>query len=301
MFDLSRNRGQGDDNTEQIIHMAGLVERDIQESTVVAVRDIKYIAILNCIFIIQLNSWTDHVVESEARFRAAFELAAVGIAHVAPDGHFIFINRKLCDMVGYSHNEMLGLTFQDITYPDDLDIDIEQANKLLAGKSGTYSIEKRYIRENCDLVWIHLTVSLVKNEAGQPQWFVSVVKDISERKLAEEKLHASEEKFRNLVEQSPVAIEILDYDGKINFVNSAFMKLWGITQDTLSQVYEKYNFLQDEQARKLGVIPSVEAVILLSIEYNVLDTMKTFDYTARPLAATKKDSFYSIKKYSSTP
>ncbi len=122
---------------------------------------------------------------SEKRFRATFEQAAVGIAHVSPDGRFLRINQKYCDIVGYSYEETLQLTFQDITYPDDLESDVAQVNQLLAGEIDTYSMDKRYISKNGELVWVNLTVSLVRNEAEQPQWFVAVVNDIAERKKAE--------------------------------------------------------------------------------------------------------------------
>ena len=128
------------------------------------------------------------VRESEARFRVTFEQAAVGIAHVAPDGRFLRINQKFCDIIGYSREEMLGRTFQDITYPDDLAADVAQFDELLSGKIPTYSLEKRYIRKDGGPVWVDLTVALVRNEAGLPLWFVSVVEDISGRKRMEKQL-----------------------------------------------------------------------------------------------------------------
>lgn len=99
--------------------------------------------------------------ESEERFRATFEQAAVGIAHVDPYGWFLRVNQKLCDIVGYTREELLELTFQDITYPDDLDADLEYVRQLLAGEIQTYSMEKRYFRKDGSVVWINLTVSLV--------------------------------------------------------------------------------------------------------------------------------------------
>ena len=132
---------------------------------------------------------TDTVLqEREERFRVTFEQAAVGVAHIAPDGSFLRINRKFCDIVGYSREEMLGRTFQDITYPDDLDADLAQVDQLLSGKADSYSMEKRYIRKDGGLVWVNLTVALVRNEAGGPRWFVAVVEDISDRKTMEAQL-----------------------------------------------------------------------------------------------------------------
>jgi len=157
--------------------------------------------------------------KSEERFRATFEQAAVGIAHVSPEGRFLRVNQKSCDIAGYSREEMLECTFQEITYPDDLKADVAQTNQLLSGEIDTYSMEKRYIRKDGELVWINLTVALVRDEEGQPEWFVAVVKDISERKLAEEKIKESEEKYMTMVEYSNDMIWTLDKKGDFTYFN----------------------------------------------------------------------------------
>jgi PAS domain S-box-containing protein len=133
-----------------------------------------------------ISKRTAELSESEKRFRATFEQAAVGIAHVSPEGRFLRVNQKWCDIVGYSHEEMTKLTFQAITHPDDLDADLDSVRQMLNGEIETYFMEKRYFHKSGEVVWINLTVSLVRNEAGQPQWFVSVIEDISDRKQAEE-------------------------------------------------------------------------------------------------------------------
>ncbi|WP_026604051.1 ATP-binding protein [Methylomonas sp. 11b] len=126
--------------------------------------------------------------ESEARFEATFEQAAVGIALVAPDGRWLRVNRKLCEIVAYSHDELSKLSFQDITHPDDLDTDLAYLRQLLAGEISTYSMEKRYIRKGGELLWINLTVALVRNADASPNYFISVIEDIADRKLAEEEI-----------------------------------------------------------------------------------------------------------------
>lgn len=122
---------------------------------------------------------------SEERFCATFNQAAVGMAHVSKDGKWLNVNQKLCDIVGYTKEELLTMTFQDITYPDDLDIDLEYVRKILAQEIQTYSMEKRYIRKDSSLVWINLTGSLVRSCTGEPDYFIAVVEDISQRKQAE--------------------------------------------------------------------------------------------------------------------
>jgi len=220
------------------------------------------------------------IKEGEERFRATFEQAAVGIAHVSLKGGFLRINRKFCEIVGHSHEELIGLTFQDITHPDDLEADLEQVKSLLEGKENTFSMEKRYLRKGDQPVWVNLTVSILRDDTGNPIYFVSVIEDITVRKRAEEALRESEEKFRSLVEQSSLSIQILNLDGQIIQVNEAWKKLWGISEEDLPETLEKYNMLEDEEARKFGIMPLIEkafkgeSVILPVLEYDASITLK---------------------------
>ncbi|MGF1458658.1 MAG: PAS domain S-box protein [Leptolyngbyaceae cyanobacterium] len=125
---------------------------------------------------------------SEALFRDTFEQAAVGVSHVSPTGDFIRLNQRFCDIVGYCHDELINLTFQDITHVDDLAVDLNQVNRLLRGVETTYTLEKRYIHKAGNIVWINLTVSLVRDEAGEPDYFIAVIEDISDRKSVQERL-----------------------------------------------------------------------------------------------------------------
>ena len=134
--------------------------------------------------------------ESEQRFRATFEQAAVGIAVVAPDGRWLLANQKLCDIIGYSHGELLTKTFQDITHPDDLDADLAYVRQMLAGEIQTYAMEKRCLRKDGTIVWINLAVALVRRHDGSPNYFISVVEDIQRRKEAEAALQAREDTLR---------------------------------------------------------------------------------------------------------
>lgn len=133
--------------------------------------------------------------ESERRFVATFEQAAVGIAHVAPDGRWLQVNRKLCAIVGYTQEELLTKTFQDITHPDDLDADLGQLRRVLAREIDTYAIEKRYFRKDGGLICVNLTVALVRKVNGTPDYLISVVEDISARKAAEAELRLRNEEL----------------------------------------------------------------------------------------------------------
>jgi PAS domain S-box-containing protein len=123
--------------------------------------------------------------ESEARFRSTFEQAAVGVAHVTPDGHWTRVNGRFCEMLGYTEGELLGGTFQDITYPEDLPVSVDGTRTLLAGETPTIRLEQRYVRKDGTVFWGNLTVSLLRDAAGAPQYFISVVEDISARKRVE--------------------------------------------------------------------------------------------------------------------
>src|SRR5499426_833309 len=126
------------------------------------------------------------LLDSEAGCRAIFENAAIGIARFARDGSWLEVNQRLCDIVGYSREELMTKTFGDITHPDDLESDWNQARRLLAGEIENYSMEKRYYRKDGSIVWANLTVSLARKANGSPDYFVAVIEDISARKRLEE-------------------------------------------------------------------------------------------------------------------
>lgn len=150
--------------------------------------------------------------ENAERFQNTFEQAAIGIAHVAPDGTWLRVNQKLCEIVGYSRKELLQLTFQAITVPEDLDLDLTNVQKILAGEISTYSMEKRYIRKDQSLVWIDLTVSLVRDQAGQPKYFVSVVEDISDRRQKRDLLHTRDQQQEAVTQLSQQALSDRNLD-----------------------------------------------------------------------------------------
>ncbi|MGL5064364.1 MAG: PAS domain S-box protein, partial [Microcoleus sp.] len=123
--------------------------------------------------------------ESEQRFRAVFEQAAIGIAQVRPTGEFLKVNQGFCKIVGYSAAELSMLTVWDISYPEDIQPDRESGRRMLAGEILNYSLEKRFICKNGSLVWTNVTVSLVRDAFGQPSYAIGAIEDISDRKQAE--------------------------------------------------------------------------------------------------------------------
>ncbi len=193
--------------------------------------------------ITQRKSFKDAHQQSEERFRATFEQAAVGIAHVGLDGRWLLVNQKLCDLVEYERSELLKLNFWDITHPDDLVEDVELLSQLRAGLIPYYSLEQRYIRANGVPIWINLSVSLgqsaVKGSAtlsqsGEPSYFIFVLEDISAAKTAamlrqrtESALQESEAKFRNFVENANDVIYSLTPQGIFSYVSPNWSDILG--------------------------------------------------------------------------
>lgn len=128
------------------------------------------------------------LAQSERSFRATFEQAPVGVAHVAPDGHFLRVNRSFCDFVGHSREELQHTTLADVTHQTDLAADAEQIRRIVEGEIETWSGERRYVRRSGEPIWGHLTVSLVRDRDGKPEWFVVIVQDVTARRNAEEEL-----------------------------------------------------------------------------------------------------------------
>jgi PAS domain S-box-containing protein len=138
---------------------------------------------------------------SEERYRATFNNAAVGIAHVGLDGRWLRFNDAVCSITGHSPEALLQKTFADITHPDDVERDWAQARRLLSGEIATYTMEKRYLRRDGQVVWARLTASLLRGSDGQVRNFIAVLEDISEQKSAEVALDRAQAQLREYTER----------------------------------------------------------------------------------------------------
>ena len=123
---------------------------------------------------------------SQKRFLYAFEFAPIGMALVATDGQWLKVNHATCKITGYTQDELLAMTFQDITHPEDLEADLEYVRRVLAGEMGSYQMEKRYLRKSGEEVWCLLSASLVRVDDGEEVYFVSQILDITDRKALEQ-------------------------------------------------------------------------------------------------------------------
>ncbi|MCK9592163.1 MAG: PAS domain S-box protein [Methanoregula sp.] len=164
--------------------------------------------------------------DSEERSRKIFENSPLGMALVTPDFRFFSVNPAWVSMTGYSEKELLQLSFKDITHPDHLGGDIEHIQELTEEKIPVYTTEKRYIRKDGSIIWGLLKVTTIRDQQGTLCYFAAQIEDISERKNTEAALRESEERYRQLVEQSPDAI-IVHTNGQVVYANPACVKLLG--------------------------------------------------------------------------
>ena len=171
--------------------------------------------------------WVAAIQTAETLYRGTFNQAAVGIARVAPDGSWLEVNQKLCDIVGYSRAELLQCTFQEITHPDDLEADLKLVAEMLNGQRDFYTMEKRYFRKSGEVIWINLTVSLVWAPEGKLDFFISVVEDITEKKRTDASLREALSFRRSIFDTLPDLVWLKDPDGIYMACNPVFERFFG--------------------------------------------------------------------------
>ncbi len=186
------------------------------------------------------RSYSERLKESEARFREAMEHSPVGMAIVELDGRWRETNSALRSFLGYSAEELGELSFQDITFPEDLDTDLAHVQKLIAGEIASYQIEKRYIRKDGVVVWALLAASIIRDDTGKSKYFVSQVLDINESKRTARILSEAQANDRAIFEAigDPIFVHGFQEDGhpgNLSYVNSAACRLLGLSHDQLLQ------------------------------------------------------------------
>lgn len=180
-----------------------------------------------------------HIEESEKLFSDTFTHAAIGLAHVTPNGTWLRVNQALCSILGYTSEELLQSTFQDITHPDDLNVDLHYMEQVLAGELDTHSLEKRYIRKDGSIVPTILTYSLVRNRAGEPDYFISAVKDISEQVQLRDMLKDKSERLEIAIDGTSDGLWFWDIDTDYEWHAPHWKKLLGYDVD--EPLPEKYS------------------------------------------------------------
>jgi len=175
----------------------------------------------------------ERLKESENFYKVTFEEAAVGIAHVYPNGDFFKVNKKFCDIIGYDAAELTQMNIKDISFPDDTKKENEYIRQVLSNKIDSYIIEKRYLHKKGHLIWVKLHSNVVKDQHGEIKFAVASISEITDRKQAEADLKESEAKFRSYIENAPDGVFIADEKGKYTEVNQAACEMTGYTAEEL--------------------------------------------------------------------
>ena len=199
----------------------------------------------------------DQVLEHSLRFKSAFEYSPNGMALVGLDGKWLMVNKSLSSMLGYSKEEFLSLTFQDITYKTDLDADLRLLKETIEGKRDTYSMEKRYIHKDGSIVYGLLNVSLIRDEKNEPQYFVSQINDITKRVEAKEELQNSLLELQGLLSASTqVAIIEADLTGIVKKYNKGAENLLGYTAKDVIDIHNVGVFHDPDDVEKRSKVLS---------------------------------------------
>lgn len=192
----------------------------------------------------------------EERFQSTFAQAAVGIALMAPDGHYLRVNPKLCEILGYSAEELGGLNYEQVTYPEDLEGDRRTLEDFLAGKLDTYSSDKRYIRKNGDMIWAHRTTTLIRTPSGEPAHFTTTIEDITEHRQILEELRDSEERYARAVSGTNDGVWDRDLKTGKTYFSPRWAEMLGYTPEELDPVFDTFTNLihPDDKERMLAAV-----------------------------------------------
>lgn len=164
---------------------------------------------------------------SSENFQTTFNLAAVGIAHVGLDGQWLRVNRQMCDMLGYTREELLATTSRAVSHPDDVNEDDVLLQETLEGKRSSYVLEKRYVRRDGSPTWAHLAVSLLRDQAGGPKYFISVVSDLNLQKKAAAELEQGRARMKAVFDSLDEAVFVFEATGRVVEATPTALKLFG--------------------------------------------------------------------------
>ncbi|KQX67246.1 PAS domain S-box protein [Paenibacillus sp. Root444D2] len=182
----------------------------------------------------------EHQLENQTLFFQAFQYAPIGMVLVAINGNVLKANSTVCSILGLSEEELLLKTVQEMTHPHDLDLDLALRDQLIAGMRESYQMEKRLIKHECEIVWVQITVSLVKNKAGEPLFFISQVINITDQKIAYNEIQEKkrllierEQRYRSVVEHAFDFITMHNPDGTYLYASPSCYEVLGYTPEEM--------------------------------------------------------------------
>ncbi len=170
--------------------------------------------------------------DSERKFREAFDLVGVGLTQVDPAGRFTLVNRRFCEMLGYSRQELIGMRFVDVTHPDEkADDEALIHNAVMLNRTVPIGKEKRYVRKDGSVMWAQRSGVVVRDAEGRPLYALGSIEDVSQYRASQETLQALNESLKAVVETSPLAIYSVTPNGIVTLWNPAAEKMFGISKD----------------------------------------------------------------------
>jgi len=197
----------------------------------------------------KVDERTEQFRASQKRFQATFEQAAVGLAHLDLSGRWKIFNQKLCEITGYGEEELLTKNYKEITHPDDVDPDQHWKFELLNGSTDTYKQEKRFITREGETIWVHLTTSLVTDTRNNPEYFVSVIEDITERKHAEQALEEERSFSNSVINSLPGIFYLMNLDGPLERWNQNLEEITGYSSEELENIETLELFHEEDRPR----------------------------------------------------
>lgn len=188
----------------------------------------------SCVDITEQKNAGMALAESEEKFRKIFNNGPIGASIASLVYQYILVNDAFCELVGYSKDELVGMTIMDITHPQDVRIGAKYTQKLISEEIKQAVFTKRYISKNEKIVWVQISITLLRNNCGEPLFFFQLVENITRRKMAEKRIMHSEQKYRNLIENAPLGVCIVS-SYKTVFCNHKFKEM--LECDSVNQIY----------------------------------------------------------------
>ncbi|HHL2713198.1 TPA: diguanylate cyclase [Yersinia enterocolitica] len=227
-----------------------------------------------------------HLKCTESLFEHTFSQVAAGMALVSPTGYWLRANARLCEILRYSENKLLTLTFQDITHPDDLDVDLILLHQLLAGGIPSYSMEKRFFRSDRKIVWVQMAVALSRQSDGTPHYFITVIVDITERKAAEAELYALQKELEERIE-----LRTQELNRVVNKLNLE-IESRTVTQRLLTAEKVRLRAITDNMPALISQVDANEVFLFANQTF-----MKWFGFDEATLKSMQLNEFMGEKAY----